>query len=63
MDNYFWEVEYENLNLISPYEQNVHGTQNSYSYVKRSRPQQYLFCKIIVNYSLGPIASPVNRFD
>ena len=42
MDNYFWEVESENLNLISPYEQNGDRIQNGCSYVKRRGPQQCL---------------------
>jgi hypothetical protein len=38
MDNYFWKAGSENLNLISPYEQNGDGIQNGYSYVRRIRP-------------------------
>ena len=45
MDNYFWEAESENLNLISPYEQNGDRIQNGYCYIKRSRPQQATYFK------------------
>jgi hypothetical protein len=34
MDNFFWEVEPENLNLILTYEQNGDWIQNGSSYVK-----------------------------
>jgi hypothetical protein len=40
IDNYFWEVESENLDLISPYKKNGDWIPNAYRYVKRSRSQQ-----------------------
>lgn len=39
MNNYFWEAESENLDLISPYKHNGDWIQNGYHYVKRSGPQ------------------------